>query len=200
VSEPKPAPADTRVAWLITVAVGWSLLLLILAVVLPIESQSPAAATATSSAAPSFATAPPSFATAPPRFATAPPTLATAPPTLASAPPALAKVETKVAAPASVQPPTVAVPRYSLVRLHGYRVLALVGIPLLLSLMVGLLLYIRRHLPSRTLDWVAWGLAATLLAGAIIGLLIFLVGIFVLPVGALLVVACAVERHRPEEG
>jgi hypothetical protein len=82
-------------------------------------------------------------------------------------------------------------PRYSLVHQHGYGVLLPAGIPLLTCLIVALLLSRR---PNRTELSCAWLLSSALTLAAIAGTVTFLIGVFVLPAGALLMAAAAVAR------
>lgn len=77
-------------------------------------------------------------------------------------------------------------PRHSLVRVFGYRVLALVAIPLLISIVVGSLLRFGRAGDRRWPGIVAWIMAGATIVGAIVGFLTFVIGIYVLPIGILL--------------
>jgi hypothetical protein len=83
-------------------------------------------------------------------------------------------------------------PRYSLVHQHGYDVLLPAAVPLLTCLIVAALLSRR---PSRIELGCAWVLSAALGLAAITGALTFLIGVFVLPAGALLVAATALSVH-----
>ncbi len=83
-------------------------------------------------------------------------------------------------------------PRETLVAVNGLRVLLFVAVPLAVTLLVGLLLLLARRTGWRPVRALAWGLASLLLAGAVVGFLTFLIGIFVVPGAGLLVAACAV--------
>jgi hypothetical protein len=83
-------------------------------------------------------------------------------------------------------------PRYTLVHQHGYGVLLPASIPLLTCLIVALLL---SHRPGRIELGCAWVLSSALTLAAIAGTVTFLIGIFVLPPGALLMAATALARQ-----
>ena len=87
-------------------------------------------------------------------------------------------------------------PRHSLVRVFGYRVLLLAAIPCVVALLVGLLLRIafttQRRWPTVAAAYLAWG---TLLAAAV-GTVTFIIGVYVLPIGALLCAATTAARSR----
>ncbi len=81
--------------------------------------------------------------------------------------------------------------RATLVQINGHGILLLVALPLLLSCLAAASLLIHAK-TGRTLALVvAWNLTGAVLAGAALGTVTFLIGIFVVPAGALLVVACA---------
>lgn len=84
-----------------------------------------------------------------------------------------------------------AVPRVTLVTHDGFTVLLLVAIPLLASLVVGLLLWLRAGAGSIAAGIAAWTLSVAVLTGAVVGFVTFLIGIAVIPNGILLVAACA---------
>ena len=77
----------------------------------------------------------------------------------------------------------------SLVAVHGYTVLALTAIPLLIAIIVGLLLVTLP--PSRWATIVAWILSGALGLAGLAGTVTFLIGIFVLPTAGLLIAASA---------
>jgi hypothetical protein len=78
-----------------------------------------------------------------------------------------------------------------LVRLHGYRVLLLVAVPLAISLLVSISLAVRWSKDWRLLRLVAWLLSLALFAAGLVGAVTILIGVFVLPAGGLLLFACA---------
>jgi hypothetical protein len=80
-------------------------------------------------------------------------------------------------------------PMRSLVAVHGYGVLAVAAIPLLIAIVVGLLHVTRPG--ARWATTTAWILSGTLLLASLAGFATFLIGIYVLPTGALLMVALA---------
>lgn len=85
-------------------------------------------------------------------------------------------------------------PRHSLVRDYGYAVLWRASVPLVVCVVILVLLVLARREPSmaaRSARRLAWVLAVLLAVGAFIGTITFLIGIFVLPAGALAVAACA---------
>jgi hypothetical protein len=80
-------------------------------------------------------------------------------------------------------------PMRSLVAVNGYGVLLPAAIPLLIAMIVGLL---HRARPSaRWASVAAWILSGALLLAGFVGFVTFLIGIYVVPTGALLVVALA---------
>ena len=85
-------------------------------------------------------------------------------------------------------------PRHSLVRVFGYRVLMLVAIPFVVSIVVGLLLHLRRSTSQRWPGVIAWALIGATLFGAIAGTVTFIIGIYVLPVGVLLCIAARLPK------
>ena len=76
--------------------------------------------------------------------------------------------------------------RSTLVQLNGHGILILVALPLVLSCLAGVFLVVR----SPVAQWAAWVCTGAVLAGAVLGTVTFLIGIFVMPGGALLSVAC----------
>jgi hypothetical protein len=90
----------------------------------------------------------------------------------------------------------VAIPRYSLVHENGYPVLAWASIPLVVAIGVGVLLYAARRTNRRGIAVPAWILSIVITLAAIVGFVTYLIGIFVVPTGALLVAACAAEHQR----
>ncbi|SEN53287.1 hypothetical protein SAMN05216267_1006148 [Actinacidiphila rubida] len=80
-------------------------------------------------------------------------------------------------------------PRHSLLRVHGAAVLLPAAVPLLVALLVAALLYAGRHGGRRWAHAAAWALSTALLAAALVGFVTFLIGVFVLPTGVLLVAA-----------
>jgi hypothetical protein len=95
-------------------------------------------------------------------------------------------IETVITGRAGVQP------RYSLVHQHGYGVLLPASVPLLSCLIVAVLVSGR---PNRIELGCAWALSGALTLAAIAGTVTFLIGLFVLPAGALLLAATAVTRQ-----
>jgi hypothetical protein len=87
-------------------------------------------------------------------------------------------------------------PRFSLVHMHGYAVLLPASIPLVVCLLVWALLApsLKRHQWAVVSAWVA---SIALTATALAGTITFLIGGFVLPIGSLLVAACAQRPARP---
>jgi hypothetical protein len=82
-------------------------------------------------------------------------------------------------------------PMRSLTAVHGYRVLALVCVPLVIAVIVAALL--RSDAAGATA--LAWLLSSLLALGAVAGTVTFLIGSYVLPMAIFVVVACA--RVRP---
>lgn len=80
-------------------------------------------------------------------------------------------------------------PDYSLYRANGPLVLLPAASPLLVALLVGVLLHAGRHGDRRWVLPVAWALSGTLLCAAVVGFVTFLIGIFAMPTGILLVAA-----------
>lgn len=81
--------------------------------------------------------------------------------------------------------------RVPLVQLNGHGILIVVAIPLVLSLLAGLSLMVHAGTDWQPARWAAWTFTGCVLAGAALGTVTFLIGIFVVPAGVLLVVACA---------
>jgi hypothetical protein len=78
---------------------------------------------------------------------------------------------------------------------NGKGILFVVAIPLILSVAAGSLLLIQAGSNGRICWWISRCLAVLILAGAFVGTITFLVGIFVAPVGACLLVSCANLRQ-----
>lgn len=115
----------------------------------------------------------------------------------AVAPPAPAiRAGTATALPVPSAPRLVNLPRVTLVGHDGYAVLFLVALPMLISVVVGLLLWWRTAGSPRSVTVIAWVLAIALLVAALIGAVTILVGLAVLPTGILLVILC-VDVARP---
>lgn len=85
-------------------------------------------------------------------------------------------------------------PKVPLVRINGTPVLYLVAVPLVVSALVGLLSGLRLQLGWRTAEWGAWVLSGLLVIAGALGAVTILVGVFVLPTGAILIATCAVFR------
>jgi hypothetical protein len=81
--------------------------------------------------------------------------------------------------------------RSTLVQLNGHGILLLVAVPLVLSCLAGTSLLVHAKTGWPVARVVAWNFTGAVLAGAALGTVTFLIGIFVVPAGALLVVACA---------
>jgi hypothetical protein len=156
------ARRDQRVAWLLGLAVAWSLLLLVLAATVPIASEQ--SSWSSSSAAPTAAAS--------------------------SAAPALPEPLESASATFS------ATPRHSLLHEAGGRSLGVVAIPLVGSILVGLLLRDRR----RWRQILAWTISIALTLAALVGFVTILVGIVALPTGGLLIGACAARHDQIRAG
>jgi hypothetical protein len=96
-------------------------------------------------------------------------------------------------------------PMRTLVAVHGYGVLATAAIPLFIAIVVGLLHVTRPG--ARWATTTAWLLSGTLLLASLAGFVTFLIGIYVLPTSALLMVALAPAtsgrrgaKLRPSDG
>jgi anaerobic C4-dicarboxylate transporter len=86
-------------------------------------------------------------------------------------------------------------PRYSLLQAHGAVVLLPSAVPLLVAVLVTAALYAAQ---GRGRSWplpLAWALSVALLAAALVGFVTFLIGVFVVPTGVLLVAATSLA-HR----
>jgi peptidoglycan/LPS O-acetylase OafA/YrhL len=83
----------------------------------------------------------------------------------------------------------------SLVRGNGDWILLIVAIPLVLSLVAAVLLILQARSKQRILAGAAWCLGFLILAGAFVGTVTFLVGIFVVPVGIFLIISCTNLRR-----
>lgn len=90
-------------------------------------------------------------------------------------------------------------PRYSLLRVHGAAVLLPAAVPLLVAVLVTVLLYAGRHGGRRWTEAAAWGLSTALLAAALVGFVTFLIGVFVVPTGVLLVAATVMAHGARRE-
>jgi hypothetical protein len=88
----------------------------------------------------------------------------------------------------------------SLVTINGRRILLVVVIPLLVSLIILGLLIMRQQFRWAAAGWLAWILSIGLLAAAVLGMVTFLIGVYVLPSGALLVACCGSLRGRRQMG
>ena len=84
----------------------------------------------------------------------------------------------------------------SLVRVNGHRILLVVGIPLVVSLVVGLSTVLSEERGWAVAGGLAWLLSVGLTAAAVVGTVTFLIGVYVLPTGILLVGCCGVRRSR----
>lgn len=76
----------------------------------------------------------------------------------------------------------------SLVRANGVSILWVVTIPLVISLMVACLVILQYNFGWKIAGWAAQVMAIVLLIGAFVGTITFLVGIFIVPAGVLLLV------------
>jgi hypothetical protein len=85
-------------------------------------------------------------------------------------------------------------PMRSLVAVHGYGVLPAAAIPLLIATVVGLIHVTRPD--GRWATTTTWILSGALLLASLAGFATFLIGIYVLPTGALLIVALAAVRSE----
>jgi hypothetical protein len=85
-------------------------------------------------------------------------------------------------------------PKLPLVRINGTHVLYLVAVPLVVSVLVGLFSLLRLQLGWRFAEWAAWALSGLVVIAGVFGAVTILVGVFVLPTGALLIGACAAFR------
>ncbi|PYC65345.1 hypothetical protein C7C46_32655 [Streptomyces tateyamensis] len=98
----------------------------------------------------------------------------------------------------------VGLPRVTLVQHDGYGVLLLVALPTVLSLLVGLLLWLWGTGRFTAAGAAAWIVAGAVLAGGIVGFVTFLIGIAVVPTGVLLLCACVraapLSGSRPSAG
>jgi hypothetical protein len=80
-------------------------------------------------------------------------------------------------------------PMSSLYQVNGPLVLLPAAAPLAVAVLVSLLLYAGRHGDRRWTLPVAWTLSGVLLCAAVVGFVTFLIGVFVIPTGALLLAA-----------
>ncbi|HEY2214284.1 MAG TPA: hypothetical protein VGH31_04445 [Acidimicrobiales bacterium] len=81
--------------------------------------------------------------------------------------------------------------RSTLVQLNGHGILLLVAVPLVLSCLTAASLLLHGKTGWPVTRVVAWNFTGAVLAGAALDTVTFLIGIFVVPAGGLLVVACA---------
>jgi hypothetical protein len=84
----------------------------------------------------------------------------------------------------------------SLVTVNGPRILLLVVVPLIVSLTTVGLLIMRQQFRWAAAGCIAWILSIGLLAAAVLGTVTFLIGVYVLPSGALLVACCGSLQGR----
>ena len=91
----------------------------------------------------------------------------------------------------SSAPVMTAQPRVTLMAHDGVAVLGLAAIPLAVALGVALLLWFAIRRGSRPAVSAAWVLAVVLTAAAVVGFVTILIGVVAIPVGVLLIVACA---------
>jgi hypothetical protein len=89
-------------------------------------------------------------------------------------------------------------PRHSLVDYFGSSVLVPASAPLLIALIVGILLYAALRYSRRSLSFFALILSAGLITAAVVGFLTYLIGIFVIPEGVLLLIAALQARRSGE--
>lgn len=82
-------------------------------------------------------------------------------------------------------------PRVTLLTHDGLASLGLAAIPLAVALGVGLLLWHVYRRGSRAAALAAWTFAIALTAAGVVGFVTILIGVVVIPVGALLIAACA---------
>jgi hypothetical protein len=85
-------------------------------------------------------------------------------------------------------------PMRSLVAVYGYDVLSVAAVPLVIAIIVGFLYVARPR--ARWAMTTGWILSGALLLASLAGFVTFLIGIYVLPAGVLLIVALAVGRVR----
>ncbi len=104
-------------------------------------------------------------------------------------------VETPSGAAVATAGPTM-VAMEPLVRVQGHRVLVVVATPLVLSLVVVLSTVLSECRGWAVAGGLAWMVSVALTAAAVVGTVTFLIGIYVLPVGTLLVVSCGLRRSR----
>jgi lysylphosphatidylglycerol synthetase-like protein (DUF2156 family) len=91
-------------------------------------------------------------------------------------------------------------PRDSLVNYYGSSILLPASAPLLIALIVGILLYAALRYSLRSLSFFALILSAGLITAAVVGFLTYLIGIFVVPEGALLLIATIQARSAGPDG
>lgn len=98
---------------------------------------------------------------------------------------------TPAPSPSGTSMPLKAGPRVTLLAHDGVAALGLAAIPLVVTLVVGLLLWYATLRGSSPAVYTSWVLAIILTLVAVVGFVTFLIGVVVIPVGVLLIVACA---------
>jgi hypothetical protein len=88
----------------------------------------------------------------------------------------------------------------SLVTVNGPRILLVVVVPLVACLLASGMLVLRQRTRWEFAGWLAWIISIGLLAAAALGAVTFLIGVYVLPSGALLMACCGSLRGRSESG
>lgn len=150
---PRTGALDPSVLLLLAAAVGWSVLLLICAITVPVVTvQSPPATSTASAHSP----------------------LSTAPRVDSSTPSAVVSASRRV----------------TVRQRYGGSGIAVAAAPGAVSVLVSTLLVGSLTVRRRIFAAAAWGLSGALLAAAVVGFVTFLIGIVVVPTGALLVAAC----------
>lgn len=86
-------------------------------------------------------------------------------------------------------------PMFSLVHINGTRVLWLVAIPLATAVAVGVLLFLHRRRRWRITQMLAIVAAGALTVAGVVGTVTFLIGIYVIPCGVILIAACMQHRR-----
>jgi hypothetical protein len=122
-----------------------------------------------------------------------------APPSLAPTAPTSSSIAASSGVPPAPGPApgTITEPRVTLVHQNGYRALLVAAIPALASGIVGLALILSARSSSRWPARVAWTLSVVVLSVAVVGFLTLLLGLAIVPVGVLLIAACARVAPRP---
>jgi hypothetical protein len=83
----------------------------------------------------------------------------------------------------------------SLAQGNGDRILLVVAIPLILTLVAACLLMLQARSKRRIFGRAAWCAGLLILAGAFVGTVTFLIGIFVVPGGVFLLISCTNLRR-----